>query len=360
LTIAILIGLGVAVTARVSGLFNGQPAPPAPKKQAEIQVLVAAKNLFSGMLIDGTGVRVRTLKPEEMEHYQNNKDQYLPPVVNAAVMRVAKQEIVADQPILQSQLEKLEKPEPLNARLLPSMRAVSVSVEKDNSGGGMIQVGDWVDVLLTSNITSGGKTITRTATLAPKVRVIAKRNSLWQLFVPLPEGKPLQFTLEMNPYRASLFEYAKTKGVITLALLSASEQKQLEQHHAALLQKPEPIQQVHFVLFATPEGAQEDDTVAKYNQGELVVGEWDLIKMFNLTTSAPPEPAVAIEQVGGLNHYKAATFDSSGKRFVSAGGPQLVQPNADSNSSAASPAFEFSPTAPLTKECQKCKKGKKS
>jgi hypothetical protein len=241
------------------------------------------------------------------------------------------------------------------------MRAMSVSVEKDNSGGGMIQVGDWVDVLLTSNITSSqGKTITRTATLAPKVRVIAKRNSLWQLFVPLPEGKPLQFTLEMNPYRAALFEYAKTKGVVTLALLSASEQKQLEQHHAALLQKPEPLQQVHFVLFATPEGAQEDDLVAKYNQGELVVGEWDMVKMFNLTTSAPPEPTVAIEQVGGLNHYKAATFDSSGKRFISAGEGQIVHPGSEANSSASSPGFEFSPTAPLSKECKTCKKGKKS
>ena len=68
LTLAILLGLGVAVAAKLTGYFT-QPQPVADKK-VEIQALVASRNLFAGDLIDTNGVRLRNLTAGEVEHYQ--------------------------------------------------------------------------------------------------------------------------------------------------------------------------------------------------------------------------------------------------------------------------------------------------
>ena len=65
LTIAVLIGLGVAIAARMSGYFNTTKTVETPAKKQEVQVLVAARNLFAGDLIDSGTVRVRALRPEE-------------------------------------------------------------------------------------------------------------------------------------------------------------------------------------------------------------------------------------------------------------------------------------------------------
>src|SRR5262249_61912271 len=105
--------------------------------------------------------------------------------------------------------QEMTKPEPLSQRLLPSMRAVNLSLTKEHSGGGLIQVGEWVDVVLTSSVESDGAASTRTATIAHNVRVIAKRNVLWPVFAPLTDDKPVHFTVEANPYRAALIEFAK-------------------------------------------------------------------------------------------------------------------------------------------------------
>src|SRR5262245_33772912 len=132
LTFAVLLGLGVAVAARMSGVFNRAPEAAAPKKQ-EVQVLVAAKNLFAGDTIDAGGVRIRVLKAEEVDHYQAHKDDYLPAVATAAVLRIAKSDIIADQPILKQQLEDMTKPLSLSNRLAPTMRAITLSVPRDQS-----------------------------------------------------------------------------------------------------------------------------------------------------------------------------------------------------------------------------------
>src|SRR5205823_8294730 len=134
-----------------------------------------------------------------MDHYQAHKDDYLPATAAATYLRIASKNIMGDQPILKEHLKEMVKPESLDARLVPQMRAINVAMSKDQSAGGLIQVGDWVDVLLTSTVETGkDSSTTRTACIAPRVRVIAKRNSLWPVFAPLPDDKPVHFTLEVN------------------------------------------------------------------------------------------------------------------------------------------------------------------
>ena len=333
LTIAVLIGLGVAVAARVSGFFTPtKTVEPVPKKQ-EILVLAAGRNLFADDLIDSNSVRVRALKPEEMEAYQNSKDNFLPPLPAAVYLRIAARNIEADQLILRSSLKDMVKPEALNVRLLPQMRAVSLSLTKERSAGGLIQVGEWVDVVLTTQIDNqqGHKTV-RTACIVPRVRVIAKRNTLWPVFAPMPEDKPVQFTLELNPYRAALLDYCLAKGQLTLAPLPATDQKILEGQRTTFLEKKGEVQPVHFLPPSNSEAEEEDGRVVAYNRGELVVSEHDLVRIFDLkppSTPPPPMAMISVERVSGLQRFEPAVFNLDGSRATPPAktGPRTTQAN---------------------------------
>jgi pilus assembly protein CpaB len=308
-TFAILLGFGAVVVARLSGVFAPKTEPVAAKK-AERQILVAAKNLFAGDTINNADVRLRPIRPEEQADLEKNGNKYLPAVTQAAALRVAKKNIEADQPITRDLLEELAKPNPLNARLHPAMRAVNLSLNKDHSAGGLIQVGEWVDVLLTSNVqTADGTTMTRTATIAKGLRVIAKRNILWSIFAPLPEDKPVQFTLEANPFQAALIEFGKGKGQLSLVTIPASDAQKLEYRRTQALENPGQDGLVSFADPTTEEAKEEAKRLDSFNKGEAV-GDGDLERIFNLKPPPPPARVVSVEQYFGLSRDRAQ-FDSS-------------------------------------------------
>lgn len=313
LTVAILLGVAAVIAAKVTGLYGQKVETVA--KPPETQILVAAKNLFADDMIDQTGVRLRGLREDERADYEKNKEQYLPAVLQAAVLRVAKVNIEADKPILRSALHEMAKPEPLNARLLPQMRAVNVALMKDQSAGGLVQVGEWVDVLLTSNVDlADGTTSTKTANIASKVRVIAKRNVLWSLFTNLKEDKPVQYTLEASPYRVALIEYGKKRGQLSIAPLPLSEQKELEQRRNQALANPDDaVTLVSFEDPRTPAYQIEANRVDAFAKGEMAVGDTDLVRIFGIDTSrSTPVPPIKIESYFGTKRQDDAEFDAPG------------------------------------------------
>jgi len=313
LTVAILLGVAAVIAAKVTGLYGQKPAETPVAKTPEPQILVAAKNLFAEDMIDQTGVRVRVLRDDEKAEYEKNKEQYLPAVVQAAVLRVAKVNIEADKPILRSQLHDMAKPEALNARLLPQMRAVNLALIKDQSAGGLVQVGEWVDVLLTSNVDSpDGTTNTKTANIASKVRVIAKRNVLWNVFSALKDDKPVQYTVEASPYRVALIEYGKKKGQLAIAPLPVAEQKDLEQRRNQALANPDDA--ITLVSFEDPRspGYQiEANRIEAFARGDMAVGDEDLIRIFGIDTSRPVHSTpIKIESFVGVKRQDDAEFET--------------------------------------------------
>ncbi len=351
LTLAILIGLGAVVGARYAG-YLGKTEP----KMREIQVLVAARNLFPGDVIETSWVKTRALRPDEIPHYEANKHLYLPPVQGAAALRVPKRGIEADSPILRDDLQDMVKPEPLHARLLPNMRAVNLTVPKDQSAGGLIQVGEWVDVYMTTTISSeGGAETTRTAPIANRLRVIAKRNALWNVFAALPEGKPVHFTLEANPYRAGLIEFARTKGTLSLVPLSAAEQKSLEEKRARLMQQKDIDVALLPVAFTdnSSDYDSEQIRVEALNRGEYSIGTNDLVRIFDLNTTAPPRPEIRVENFNGLKRTNTLNFSADGV-FVSAEDPKgrSTAASAKKNAANTGPSFQFTPP-----DCASNKKG---
>ncbi len=353
LTLAILVGLGVAIAGKRLGLFKGPPAPEPPAKKADVMALVAARNLFAGDLIDTAGVKVRALRPEELDHYQQHKDDYVPAVVAATFLRVADKNIYADQAILKSSLKDMAKPEPLHTRLLPRMRAVNLSLSKDQSAGGLIQLGDWVDVLLTCTIDrkDQGPT-TRTACAVPHARVVAKRNSLWPIYAPLPEDKPIHYTVEVNPYRAALLEFARTRGQVSLAPIPSFEQQKLESLRDQALLGATPIAPALFGPTGGSEGDDEEERVTAYLRGELAVTEADLIRIFGVVSPAPPLAPVMIERLSGVGRFDPVTFSQGGtlldfsrKNGRPAPVPQATRP-------AAAEVRFSAPKDPNCKDCE--------
>jgi Flp pilus assembly protein CpaB len=360
LTLALLSGLGAVVAARYAGLLNKPAAAAAPVKKAEVQVLVAARNLFPGDVIDSTWVRTRPLRADEMTAYEANKDQYLPAAVAAGALRVTKVPVEAETPLLRKHLEDLVKPDPLNQRLLPNMRALNISLQKDQSAGGLIQVGEWVDVYLTSTISNGEHETTKTAIVASNLRVIAKRNALWTVFAALPENKPVHFTLEANPYRVALIEFAKTKGALSMVPVSSSEQRGLEEKRNKLLDsKKAKVLPVSFAQTGSTESNDEEGRVEAMLKGEYSVGTADLVRLFDLSTTPPPRSDVVVEHFSGLSRTHSTRFDADGQ-FLRADDLRKSRPApAKTIGKASAPGFLFFAPDSNNKACKSCNKGQK-
>jgi Flp pilus assembly protein CpaB len=314
MTLALLAGLGSVVAARYAG-WLGKVEPPR-EKEKEVQVLVAARNIFPGDLIDASYVRTRPLKPEEKSDYQQKQDDFLPAQPQAASLRVANKAIEADAPIRRRDLNDLKKPEPLNQRLLPNMRAVT-------------------------SISTGSGETTRTAPLALNLRVIAKRNALWTVFAGLPENKAVNFTLEANSYRSALIEFGKTKGTLTLAPVSSAEQKALEERRERLLAGKDPkMLPVSFARAADKEVSAEEERVEQFVKGEYSVGTQDLIRIFDLQTSPPPQSPVVIEYFSGLQRTAIVRFSGEGE-YQGVEDPRRMRPTAAQKAKPQAPTISF-------------------
>ena len=319
-TAAILIGLVVAVGVKWSGYF-GRGTETVRTAGPTQQVLVAARNLFAGDTIQANMVRVRALKGDEASTFKQHQGEnyFLPAVPAAAALRVAKVNIEADTPITRDLLKEMAKPLPLNERLTPEMRAVNISLPKDRCAGGLIQVGEWVDVYLTSTIATDEGASTRTAAIAPKVRVIAKRDSLWPIFAPLPKDKPIEYTVEMGAYRAGLLEFARTKGTLSMSPLPSVEQKKLESQRQEKLtaSKSGSNPPVAAGIESAPTDDDDEMRFAEANRSNDVITDHDLVLLFDLKrkdSPPPPKQMVNIERYSGTHRLEPAVFTIDGLR----------------------------------------------
>lgn len=308
LAVAGVLAIGTAIVAKQLGFFSTQPR--VQTNNEPIKVLVASSNLFEGNVLNTKMVKVRNLRPDELAHYQSNKEKYLPAIVEAASLRVPNRNIAADSPILVTDLQDLAFAEGLTSRLGKDMRAVNVDVPRLRAAGGMIKTGDRVDILLTTSICADDsckKPITQTAYIAHGLRIIAKRNIVWNVLAPIPDDKLLSFTLEANPYRAALIELAMTKGALTLMPTPSSAST--------------GSGKIAFAVLDSTEYRDEDQRVSGMMKGEYVVGDADLERIFKLRpivraeATAPPPP-IKIQHISGTRAVGESLFDRSNGALV--------------------------------------------
>ncbi|MCS7021593.1 MAG: RcpC/CpaB family pilus assembly protein [Gemmataceae bacterium] len=317
LALALLIGLGAVAVAKYAGLFErkaaSEPPPPPPLK-----VLVAKQNMFEGTTVMADQVMVRELQPDEAEALkarlgENWRARLLPPMPAAAALRVLKRNVLADQVLLQDFFEELSLPEELSRRLEPRTRAVNVEVPKSRAAGGQIRVGEYVDVFLTTEVSIGDREELRTACIARGCKVVMKRNTPWTVLMADPDDKPLSFTLQANPYRAALIEYASTRG--KLSLLPAATPPKLP---PGVFSDP-----------SSPEYAQEDQRVDNILNGTLAISDADLMRIFNIQPPPPkglPPGATVIHHLTGVKDA-GYTIIPHGGSYHPATLPGVVPPN---------------------------------
>lgn len=292
---ALFLFLIVFVGAKYSGLFDS----PAAAKETPIQVLVAKSNLFEGTTTTSNDVMVRALNQDELDYYQRNKDKFMPATVAAAHMRILARSVPANEPLLKEYFLDQTIPDTVSQRLAPGMRAVNVVVPKERAGGGMLRLGERVDVLLTSNIAAGDSASSSgTAPIARNLKVIVKRDNLWTVMAPIPVDRPVTFTLEANPYRAALIEFAKHRGMLTLV-------------PSATAGAPRTTSK----SFSDPDSKEyrdEDERVRGINSGEVTVGDADLERIFNLKPLARRVPPLRIDRFTGVTYIGTTVFYDDG------------------------------------------------
>lgn len=334
LAVALLVGLGVAVAVKSLGLLTphvvetppvtlAPPVPPAPPPAPRPYVLAAARNLYAGDTVRPGDVLLRVARPEEVAELEKNKPEYVQPVLEAVYFRFANKDIEADTPIKKAYLKEMAKPEAIHARLAPGARAVNVGAYKTNSAGGLIQVSDWVDVYLTTEV---GRTdeptvkSTHTGLVARHVQVIAKRDSLWSGLAPYANETSIQYTLAANPYRAALLDYAKTVGVLSLVPVSEKEKKKLDDAKQAALADEAKGTQLALSGLSASAADEEKKRIAEYEGGALSLGGEDIVKVLHLKPIVVPPvpviepdpiptPPVTVEIFSGTRKEGVASFE---------------------------------------------------
>ncbi len=328
--IALITGLAVVAAVRYSGLLNPPPVvevsppptppAPAPPPPPPPRVLIPVRLVYVGDTIYPADVRARPIRPEEKEEFEKNKDAYLQPVPEVAYFRFPARDLLPDQPLRKTDLLEPKKPEALNIRLFPGTRAVGVAIPKERSVGGLIQVGDWVDVHLNTEIsrTDNPTPIPYTGLLVPHALVVAKRDTLFSVYAGLPPGEPVPFTLATNPYRAALIEYGLTIGTLSLVPVAADEKKRLDKLKEEALTSQESNLAVTFAAPGSPDYAEETSRIKAYSEGSLAIGNDDLARVLRLKPiplpepppplPPPPAPPVTIELFHGVQRSRVATF----------------------------------------------------
>ncbi len=237
-------------------------AEPLPK------VLVARKTLLQTYAMTPADVTVRELTNEELKDFENDRNKYLPALPDAVTLRVLNRDVNAGQILLYDYLEPLVVPGGPGQEVRPGMRAVRVNLTRDYAEGGLIRVGDNVDVYLTCQITGNGIELTKIAPIALARRLFSSAIPCFHVLAPLPEGKPMQFTLEADPYRAALIEFAVHAG--QLSLVSTATQPRPKEAPKSLN------------IPSSKEYRNEDERVAAYLTGTRTMGDGDLERIFNL------------------------------------------------------------------------------
>jgi len=312
LSIALLVGLGAAAAARYVGLFDKRNGGEVVIREDTINVLVAAADLHKGIAITSENVRIRELRSDERSYFDQNRANILPPVVSAAFLRIPNNLIKADS-ILRRKDFQDDLPDALSLRLDEDMRGVTVGIPKDRSAGGVLQLGEYVDVWLTCTICEGPnceRPMIRKAQIAKDCRIIVKRNNLRTVTSVDSDDKPISYTLQANPYRAALIEYAQYKGQLSLMPVFSKDATPLE------AKRPTQSMPRSFTDMNSKQYADEDIKIQQVKLGDLVVGDEDLERIFKLNKVAPvPGPGpLKVRNVRGIQVSSEMVFNNPDTR----------------------------------------------
>ena len=136
---------------------------------------------------------------------------------------VAREDILANEPIIEAKIVRADQGGFMAVMLAPGMRAVAVPVSVDNTAGGFIRPGDRVDILVTHQTprASGGGTVDSVQPVLRNIRVLAIDQQ-----VNTEDKQNLigaTATLEVSPVDGQALVLAKASGTLSLMLRSYAD-----------------------------------------------------------------------------------------------------------------------------------------
>jgi pilus assembly protein CpaB len=224
----IILVLFAAVGAVVfRALFVAASQPRAPRPPAMDRVRVAAVELPEGLLLRDSDLAWKDIPHAQVPtgalvkaeagdgHDTDLKGDVLRHAVSAGVPLGASDVISPDAPGF------------LAAALKPGMRATSVAIDDVSGNAGLIQPGDYVDVLLTQQLggSSGSLNSLReveSETVVSRVRILAVGSAFQRPKEDAaePKTRARTVTFEVTPHTAEVIAVATHLGSLSLALRS--------------------------------------------------------------------------------------------------------------------------------------------
>lgn len=228
-----LLVLGAAVLALVARVLYANMANQNNKPvEKSVQVRVAAGDLPAGLLLRDADLDWKPLAASKVPEGALVQGTQTADTMGGVLMR---RDTKAGAYILARDVIRSDAPGFLAAVLKPGMRAVSVPVDNVSGNAGLIQTGDYVDMILTQqkrsndDIDSERSRSVVSETVVEKVRVIAV-GSVFQKQVddhdsmknkgPVGTAAARTVTLEVTPRAAEAINVASRLGTLSMALRS--------------------------------------------------------------------------------------------------------------------------------------------
>lgn len=196
---------------------QSQPAPP----PETTRIRVAAAALPAGLLLREGDLGWKTVSVNDVPKgalTENSPNADL----HGVLMRDRKE---AGEPIAGGDVIRPDAPGFLAAALKPGLRAVSVPVDDVSGNAGLIQPGDFVDIILTQRLRQPENApraapLVASETVVERVRIIAVGSSFQRKTDEDKSNRARTVTFEVSPRAAQAVTVAAQLGTLSMALRS--------------------------------------------------------------------------------------------------------------------------------------------
>ena len=208
------------------------------KKESKVEIAVAAQALPVGTELTAQNVKWKSV-PEDSVYEGSIRREGSKTIAQSVKGRV-RTDVAANQPILKSSLLASGQGNVLAASMKPGMRAVAIKATAESMVGGFINPGDYVDVILTYQVSAGDDSTptenpvekNATETVLENIKVLAVDQTARKEDDKAKVGRTV--TLEVNQKGAEKLALATEMGDLSLSLrgigdteISASKKRRM-------------------------------------------------------------------------------------------------------------------------------------
>lgn len=213
--------MAALVALMMRGLFIAASKPAGPKEPTVDRIRVAGAALPRGLLL-----REDDLSWKTVPHASTPSGAIVDGTAHEVELKgaVLRHAVAAGAPIVASDVILANAPGFLSATLRPDMRAVSVAIDDVSGNAGLIQPGDYVDLILTQSMqgkTEAPDESVSSETVVQHARVLAVGSDLQpSKDTSDANSRARTVTLEVSPHTAEAVAVAARLGSLSLALRS--------------------------------------------------------------------------------------------------------------------------------------------